>query len=108
MYSARGITNEVGDRVSLTDVQQVEIGADNKIAEVIEWSKSEECDLSVLTRSNTFSMLARFILENHKGSEYRSACISSTSRKSNYRRIQIDGFEYIERKSVITRRKVKS
>jgi len=108
MYTASAVTNGQGNIIGHADFNQVEVCGETKVPEVIEWSKTKESHLSELTQSNTFSLLAHYILTNHKGAEYHSECSSSSSRKSNYRRVQIDGFEYIERKNVITRRRVKS
>ena len=103
MYTASATTNGQGNMLTLRDSSIENIHGSKPIPEHISWGACVIKNLGDLSADDIWSILTDFII-NDIGANMRSRILFSISMCKTFRKIEIDGFEYILQKKRITRR----
>ena len=109
MVTAGAVTNESGDRRHIGDAVIGNVVAEWRPESKIKWGDAKRRNLGDLLNDGVFSMIGYFIEKNHKNIEkvtLRTPVVCYIAGKS-YKKVTINGYDYIQKKSAIKRIRIR-
>ncbi len=107
MYTASAVTISTGEILSLRDVSIEDLNSTKKIPVDIKWKHDKVVTFSYILKDDSWSLLALYIQRIHpKQVDPRAEC-KLFSCMPHYRKVELDGYEYISKNRIITRRLMK-